>query len=138
MTGKTRGILRAGLLGLALASAPEARAQAQVSQAFIERLRAEGYESISIGRTLLGRIRIVARDATRQREIVVNPATGELLRDYVRREDRGRDDDRDDNGSGPSESGGSGGSGGGAGDDGDDGSDDGAGGDDASDDGSDD
>jgi len=33
-------------------------------------------------RTLLGRLRIVASDGTRRREIIINPNTGEVLRDY--------------------------------------------------------
>lgn len=45
-------------------------------------LRAQGYTSIAVTRTLLGRQRIVARSSEYQREIIVNPRTGEILRDY--------------------------------------------------------
>ncbi|MCE8515950.1 hypothetical protein KBY31_04435 [Ruegeria pomeroyi] len=45
-------------------------------------LRAQGYTSVEVSRTLLGRARIVARRPGEQREIIVNPRTGEILRDY--------------------------------------------------------
>ena len=47
-------------------------------------LRAEGYDQIRTGRTLLKRIRIVAGRAGERREIVIDPRTGEVLRDYSR------------------------------------------------------
>jgi hypothetical protein len=47
-----------------------------------DQLRAQGYTSISVTRTLLGRQRIFARSSEYQREIIVNARTGEILRDY--------------------------------------------------------
>ncbi len=47
-----------------------------------DQLRAQGYTSISVTRTLLGRQRIFARSSRYQREIIVNARTGEILRDY--------------------------------------------------------
>ena len=47
-------------------------------------LRAEGYDQIRTERTLLKRIRIVAGRAGERREIVIDPRTGEVLRDYSR------------------------------------------------------
>ena len=49
----------------------------------------QGYVEFTVVRTLLGRIKIVALNGTTYREIVINPTTGEILRDYWR--------DRDDN-----------------------------------------
>ncbi len=47
----------------------------------IAQLQAQGYADFSVSRTLLGRLRILARQGGAQREIVVNPRTGEVLRD---------------------------------------------------------
>lgn len=44
-------------------------------------LRAQGYRDIRISRTWLGRTRILAIGKGGQREIIVNPRTGEILRD---------------------------------------------------------
>ena len=46
-------------------------------------LRAEGYEVVQSGRTLLGRIRIVAEGPQGRREIVLHPGDGRVLRDIV-------------------------------------------------------
>lgn len=47
----------------------------------VEQLQAEGFRSISTERTWLGRMRIVAENGDGQREIVINPNNGEVLRD---------------------------------------------------------
>ena len=47
----------------------------------VEQLQAEGFSSISTERTWLGRMRIVAENEQGQREIVINPNNGEVLRD---------------------------------------------------------
>ena len=65
----------------AVAAAHPAFAQDIVS-AIRAQLRAQGYTSISVTRTLLGRRRIFAKSEEYQREIIVNPRTGEILRDY--------------------------------------------------------
>ena len=49
--------------------------------AVIAQLRAEGYARITMTTTLLGRVRITAEGEKGQREIVLNPRTGEVLRD---------------------------------------------------------
>lgn len=73
------------------------------------RLEREGFAIESIGRTLLGRVRILARSAAGQREIILNPRTGEVLRDLwltggnqgsspvQPKQDGSGDDDNDDN-----------------------------------------
>jgi hypothetical protein len=45
-------------------------------------LVAQGYEIVNVGRTWLGRLRVVAENDEIRREIVINPSTGEVLRDY--------------------------------------------------------
>ncbi len=44
-------------------------------------LEHDGFRIESVGRTLLGRVRILAQSASGQREIILNPRTGEILRD---------------------------------------------------------
>lgn len=96
----------------------------------VERLVEAGFGQIEITRTLLGRVRIVATKGNVRRELVINPRTGEILRDVtIIAEDRGAK-------SGSSEGGGrSSNSGSGSDDDKDDSDDD---GDDDDDDNSDD
>ncbi|MEL6620140.1 MAG: PepSY domain-containing protein [Pseudomonadota bacterium] len=67
----------------------------------VMRLQDLGYTRISIGRTLLGRVRIVASGPPGKREIILNPSTGAILRDYLDLDD---DDDRN-RGSGGNNSG---------------------------------
>lgn len=45
-------------------------------------LREQGFEVQLVHWTLLGRIRIIAESEFVRREIVINPNTGEILRDY--------------------------------------------------------
>jgi len=93
-----RQILAGLLATLALPTAAIAQtAEEQV----IDQLKRQGYRRITLGRTLLGRRRIVATGPRGRREIILNPSTGAILRDYLDRSDRGRsrddrDDDRDD------------------------------------------
>lgn len=48
----------------------------------ISQLQAQGYARIHVTRTWLGRVRIEAEGPGREREIIFNPTTGEILRDY--------------------------------------------------------
>lgn len=55
------------------------------ADAVVAQLREQGYVAFEVSRTLLGRIRVVALTAEGgQREIILSPATGEILRDYVK------------------------------------------------------
>lgn len=54
-----------------------------VEERLIAGLRDQGYVILEDGYTFLGRLRIVAESDRYHREIVVNPGTGEVLRDYV-------------------------------------------------------
>ena len=49
----------------------------------IERLIEAGFGQIEVTRTLLGRVRIVAFKGNIRRELVINPRTGEILRDVT-------------------------------------------------------
>lgn len=69
---------------LALAAAPAA---ADVAQAWVNQLALDGYDEITVRRTWLGRVRIVAEKDEIEREVILNPRTGEVLRDYSRHED---------------------------------------------------
>lgn len=85
-------IMQRALLGAVLAAGmPFAAAADELSDAIIAQLRAQGYEQVEFTSTLLGRYRFIAYGGDRIREIVFNPATGEILRDYS----RARDDDDD-------------------------------------------
>ncbi len=54
-----------------------------VEERLIAGLKDQGYAIVEDGYTFLGRLRIVAENDTYHREIVVNPGTGEVLRDYT-------------------------------------------------------
>jgi hypothetical protein len=60
--------------------ADEASAVAAVS----EELRDQGYTVETISHTFWGRVRIVADKNDLEREVILNPYTGEILRDLVR------------------------------------------------------
>lgn len=69
-----------GVLLVAL-SAGSALAQT-IEEQIITTLEAQGYTVLERGRTFLGRLRVVVENDTLRREIVFNPGTGEILRDY--------------------------------------------------------
>jgi hypothetical protein len=92
------------IAGIFLAAMLAVPAAAQDIRGEIEAaLVAQGYEIVQIGRTWLGRLRVVAQNDEIRREIVVNPTTGEVLRDYsvslatLRKPLFSDDDDNDDN-----------------------------------------
>ena len=72
------GIL--GAMGMQMLTALPALSQSFVEQV-VTQLRAQGFQSIEVERTLLGRTRIAALRTDGSREIVLNPNTGEILRD---------------------------------------------------------
>lgn len=57
--------------------------QTQIAQ----QLRAQGFDSVEISKTWLGRLRFEGSDGTQRREIIVNPRTGEILRDFLSSEE---------------------------------------------------
>lgn len=56
---------------------------------WVQQLLWDGYEEIEVTQTLLGRIRIKAEKGDIEREIIFNPQTGEILRDYSQGGDGG-------------------------------------------------
>ena len=63
-----------------LLSAPMAFAQSYADQ-IVQQLSAQGFSDITVEITLLGRIRIKGHNGQGLREIIMNPHTGEILRD---------------------------------------------------------
>ena len=55
----------------------------QTVQDLVEELKVSGFTYIEIRRTFLGRARIIAYSATEMREVIMNPTTGEVLRDLA-------------------------------------------------------
>ncbi len=76
----TRTFFRATLLALALHAGPALAGN--LVDTIVGDLRAQGYDRIDISRTLLGRTRIEAQSDGYLREIILDPRTGEILRDY--------------------------------------------------------
>jgi len=79
MTQMKRRKFLAGLLCGLIAATPAA-AQDYVED-IVSQLREQGFSNILQESTLLGRVRIMASSGDGQREIILNPLTGEILRD---------------------------------------------------------
>lgn len=75
-------MLRAACAAAALLAASPGSA-APPDEAWTARLRAEGYATVTVRRSLLGRVWIVATGPQGTREVVVDPVTGEVLRDLL-------------------------------------------------------
>lgn len=73
-----RTFLATGIAALALANPGSA---ASFADSIVAQLRRQGFVKISSETTWLGRVRIVATRFDGVREIIVNPRTGEILRD---------------------------------------------------------
>ena len=58
-------------------------ALAAPTDSVVRQLQDLGYSNIKISRTMLGRARIVGETRAHRREIIINPSTGEILRDLV-------------------------------------------------------
>ncbi len=131
--------LRSTILSIVLTFLLSVAASAQDrSQAMIQSLQSQGFSGIEVSRTWLGRTRIVATGSAGRREIVLNPNTGEVLRDYLDETETergtegdghagggggGSDDSGSDDSSGDDSGGGMGGGDDGGGDSGDGGGD---------------
>lgn len=83
------GALVVGAMGAAPAMADV------FSERIVQQLEQQGFRSISTERTWLGRTRITAEGSAGQREIIVNPNTGEILRDLLLTANLGGDDNGD-------------------------------------------
>ena len=78
-----------GLMGL-----PQLAAAQSVEDQVFAQLQEQGFTVIEVRRTFLGRHRFTAESAYFYRELVINPQTGEILRDYVRDIDGDKNHDR--------------------------------------------
>jgi hypothetical protein len=65
-----------------LAFTPIFAAAQTVQEQIIAQLTDQGFANFEISRTFLGRVRVVTQSDRLQRELVFNPKTGEMLRDY--------------------------------------------------------
>jgi hypothetical protein len=77
-TMNRRDFLAATIAALCLGTAAEAK---DYADDILRQLRRNGYDVVSVSRTLLGRTRIRATRAGGEREIILNATTGEILRD---------------------------------------------------------
>ena len=68
------------VFGFAVCAATCAPA-ATFQESVVSQLESQGYQAITIEQTLLGRVKIVGQIADGRREIILNPRTGEILRD---------------------------------------------------------
>ncbi len=72
------------LLFLILAAPTDALAQGMtVRDYYVRELREDGYQSVRVSRTFLGRYRFLGSKPGYRREIIVNPKNGAILRDYI-------------------------------------------------------
>ncbi len=71
---------RTMLLALSVALLPS-QLLAGYEDDVVRQLRTQGFRDIEVSRTLLGRSRIEAQNDNGSREIILNPRTGEILRD---------------------------------------------------------
>ncbi len=71
------------IIGLMLFSHVDMALAESVSDRVFANLRAQGYLVVQQDRTWLGRIWVLARNETVQRELVFDPTTGDVLRDYT-------------------------------------------------------
>ena len=79
-----RNLAAIGLgVALAISSASGSFAQTAV-ESVVSQLEAQGYARIETRRTLLGRVRILAVSDTLEREIILSPRSGVVLRDFWR------------------------------------------------------
>jgi hypothetical protein len=71
------------IIGLMLFSQVDKALAESVSDRVFASLKAQGYLVVQHDRTWLGRIWVLARNKTMQREVVFDPTSGEILRDYT-------------------------------------------------------
>ena len=90
--------MRTFLLAVLLIASGASVSAEDLDAALTRQLKAQGYGGIEVSYTLLGRLRIDAHKGSTRREIVLNPATGETLRDYVTHVPRYASDGRESEG----------------------------------------
>ena len=75
--------MRRLLLGLLLIVLPTLGGAQALEQRISDELATQGFAVTAMYRTWLGRLRVIAESDSQYRELVFDPATGELLQDYV-------------------------------------------------------
>lgn len=65
-----------------LALTPLAASAQSFQDHILTQLADQGFHDFEVSKTLLGRIRVISQSETLHRELVFNPVTGEILRDY--------------------------------------------------------
>lgn len=83
---------RALALLLCAAVPPAAAQEATLAEGVAAELRAQGYEDVTVRRTLLGRTRVTGRLDGWRREVVLSESRGAVLRDVERPLRRGGSD----------------------------------------------
>jgi len=68
---------------IAVSTSPVQAVASTYEEAIIEQLMEQGFADVQVSKTFLGRLRFVASAGQQRREIVINPYTGEILRDYL-------------------------------------------------------
>ena len=90
-----RRLLFGLLAGFAIAAGTPALAQDdRVTRGVVRQLEQQGFDVETVSRTLLGRVRILARRGDKGRELVFDPRNGTILRDFIFDDDDDDDDDR--------------------------------------------
>jgi hypothetical protein len=86
-------MLKTMMICIGLVGLPHVAAAQSVQDQVVTQLQAQGFKGIEVQRTFLGRLRFTAESSSFYRELVINPQTGEVLRDYVRdlEDDNNRD-----------------------------------------------
>ena len=75
--------LRRLSLALVLALSATAAVADGLEDSVLAQLRQQGFVEFQVSHTLLGRLHIIALGPEYRREIVINPHSGEVLRDYL-------------------------------------------------------
>ncbi len=73
------------VLILTVSAVPAFSDMAPTVSVVAEELADQGYEVSRISKTFWGRVKIISRKDNLEREVILNPNTGEILRDLVRR-----------------------------------------------------
>lgn len=76
--------MRTIVMALLMLLTPLTASADRIRDSIVSQLRAQGFSQIEVSRTLLGRSRVTAESDTLSREIIFNPVTGVILRDYSR------------------------------------------------------
>lgn len=71
-------------LALFVAALPATAQTDGLRDRIVQELIEDGYREITVNRTFLRRLRFVGENERSRREIIVNPVTGVILRDYIR------------------------------------------------------